>query len=253
MISDLKAFLDEKYIQYNNPEFIQSDPIQVPHLFSKPEDIEIAGFLVATIAWGQRKTIINNALKMMELMDQAPYEFVVHHKSKDLRHFFGFVHRTFNSDDLVWVVTALKVIYSNHASLSELFQPKEDEQNLKNGIDRFRNAMLATTHEKRSQKHVSSPAKGSASKRLMMYLRWMVRQDRSGVDFGIWKNISPALLSCPLDVHSSNVARKLGLLQRKQNDWKAVEELDVQLRKLDPRDPSKYDYSLFGLGVFEGF
>jgi uncharacterized protein (TIGR02757 family) len=253
MISDLKAFLDEKYVQYNNHEFIDSDPIQVPHLFSKPEDIEIAGFLAATIAWGQRKTISNNALKMMELMDQAPYEFVVHHKPKDLRRFSGFVHRTFNSDDLVWVVTALKTIYSNHASLSELFQPKDEELNLKHGIDRFRNAMLKTVHETRSQKHVSSPAKGSASKRLIMYLRWMVRQDQSGVDFGLWKNISPALLSCPLDVHSGNVARKLGLLTRKQNDWKAVEELDVHLRQLDPKDPAKYDYSLFGLGVFEGF
>lgn len=253
MISDLKAFLDEKYIQYNNPEFIQSDPIQVPHLFSKPEDIEIAGFLAATIAWGQRKTIINNALKMMELMDQAPYEFVVHHKPKELKRFSGFVHRTFNSDDLVWVVTALKAIYSNHASLSELFKPISEELNLKNGIDRFRNAMLKTAHETRSKKHVSSPAKGSASKRLIMYLRWMVRHDNTGVDFGIWKNISPALLSCPLDVHSGNVARKLGLLARKQNDWKAVEELDTRLRQLDPTDPAKYDYALFGLGVFEGF
>ncbi len=253
MISDLKVFLDEKYIQYNTPDFLQSDPIQVPHLFSKPMDIEIAGFLAATIAWGQRKTIINNALKMMELMDQSPFEFISGHQSKDLKRFSGFVHRTFNSDDLIWVISALKEIYNAHPSLSSLFQPKKDELNLKNGIERFRDAMLKTPHETRSQKHVSSPSKGSASKRLIMYLRWMVRQDPSGVDFGLWENISPSLLSCPLDVHSGNVARKLRLLQRKQNDWKAVEELDVQLRKLDPRDPAKYDYALFGLGVFEGF
>jgi uncharacterized protein (TIGR02757 family) len=253
MIADLKAFLDEKYLQYNNPKFIESDPIQVPHLFQKKEDIEIAGLLAATIAWGQRKTIIANSLKMMELLDQAPHDFVMNHHPKDLKRFSGFVHRTFNENDLTWFIGALQNIYINHQSLEKVFKPLGDEQNLKNGIDRFRLAMLETPHETRSQKHVSSPAKGSASKRLIMYLRWMIRQDNAGVDFGIWKDISPALLSCPLDVHSGNVARKLGLLNRKQNDWRSVEELDSQLRKLDPTDPAKYDYSLFGLGVFEGF
>jgi uncharacterized protein (TIGR02757 family) len=253
MIADLKAFLDEKYLQYNNPKFIESDPIQVPHLFQKKEDIEIAGLLAATIAWGQRKTIIANSLKMMELLDHAPHDFVMNHQSKDLKRFSGFVHRTFNENDLVWFIEALQNIYRNHHSLENVFKPLSQDANLKNGIDRFRLAMLETPHETRSQKHVSSPLKGSASKRLIMYLRWMIRQDNAGVDFGIWKDISPALLSCPLDVHSGNVARKLGLLNRKQNDWRSVEELDSQLRKLDPTDPAKYDYSLFGLGVFEGF
>lgn len=253
MIADLKAFLDEKYLQYNNPQFIESDPIQVPHLFHKKEDIEIAGLLAATIAWGQRKTIIANSLKMMELLDHAPHDFVMNHQQKDLNRFSGFVHRTFNENDLAWFIMAMQNIYQNHKSLEHAFMPLGHEQNLKNGIDRFRLAMLETSHETRSQKHVSSPAKGSASKRLIMFLRWMIRQDNSGVDFGVWKSISPSLLSCPLDVHSGNVARKLGLLQRKQNDWRAVEELDMQLRKLDPSDPAKYDYALFGLGVFEGF
>ena len=253
MIADLKCFLDEKYVQYNTLDFIESDPIQVPHRFSKKEDIEIAGLLTATIAWGQRKTIINNALKMMELLDQAPHDFVLNHKPKDLHRFSGFVHRTFNPNDLAWFVSALQNIYKTHGSLENLFMPKADEENFKNGLERFRGLMLQTQHETRSQKHVSSPGKGSASKRLIMYLRWMIRQDNAGVDFGIWKDISPALLSCPLDVHSGNVARKLGLLSRKQNDWKAVEELDVQLRKMDAKDPAKYDYALFGLGVFEGF
>lgn len=253
MIADLKAFLDEKYLQYNNPKFIESDPIQVPHLFRKKEDIEIAGLLAATIAWGQRKTIIANSLKMMELLDHAPHDFVMNHQQKDLNRFSGFVHRTFNENDLAWFIMAMQNIYQNHKSLEHVFMPLGDEQNLKNGIDRFRLAMLETSHETRSQKHVSSPAKGSASKRLIMFLRWMIRQDNSGVDFGVWKSISSSLLSCPLDVHSGNVARKLGLLQRKQNDWRAVEELDMQLRKLDPSDPAKYDYALFGLGVFEGF
>ena len=253
MIADIRTFLDEKSEQYNQLKFIESDPICIPHQFSKPKDMEVAGLLTATIAWGQRKTIINNASKMMALMDQSPYEFVVGHQEKDLKRFEGFVHRTFNNEDLVWFIAALKNIYNKHNSLEEAFLPTSSERNMQGGIERFRETMFETPHARRNEKHISNPQKNSAAKRLIMYLRWMVRQDKKGVDFGIWKNISPALLSCPLDVHSGNVARKLGLLKRKQNDWKAVEELDISLRSFDSTDPSKYDFALFGLGVFEGF
>ena len=253
MIPDLKAFLDEKVVQYNNLDFIESDPISIPHQFSLKQDIEIAGLLSATIAWGQRKTIINNANKMMVLMDHSPYAFVTQHQETDLKKIEPFVHRTFQGADLLFFINALKNLYQEHQSLETIFMPLAGENNMANGIDRFRTFMMNNPHEKRSEKHISSPAKGSASKRLIMYLRWMIRQDQQGVDFGIWKNISPALLSCPLDVHSGNVSRKLGLLTRKQNDWKAVAELDLALRQLDPTDPAKYDFALFGLGVFEGF
>ena len=253
MTSNLKEFLDQKYHEYNNPDFIESDPISIPHSFSLNADVEIAGLLTATIAWGQRKTIINNANKIMDLMDSAPHDFILNHHPTDLKRMETFVHRTFNASDLLFFISALQNIYKKHKSLENLFLPNPTDKNMANGIENFRQTMFANIHEPRSEKHISSPAKGSAAKRLVMYLRWMVRQDNHGVDFGIWKNISPALLSCPLDVHSGNVARKLGLLLRKQNDWKAVVELDEQLRALDANDPAKYDFALFGLGVFEGY
>ena len=215
-LNELKDFLDAKVVQYNNPQFLDSDPVQVPHLFTKKEDIEISAFLTATIAWGNRKSIINNANFLMELFDNDPYSFVLSHNESDLKKLEPFVHRTFNSIDLIQI-------------FFELSPPK------------------------RTTKHISDPAKGSAAKRINMFLRWMVRDNASNVDFGIWKSISPSILSCPLDVHSGNVARKLGLLIRKQNDSKAVTELDSQLRKMDPLDPVKYDFALFGLGVFEKF
>lgn len=251
--AELKAFLDEKVIQYNNLKFIESDPIQIPHQFSKKEDIEIAGFLTATIAWGNRKSIINNANRMMELLDHSPFEFVTQHEIADLEGLQNFVHRTFNGDDFVQFIKSLKHIYVNHNGLEAIFKEHAEKKSLQQSIHEFKKIFFETPHLERTKKHVSDPLKNSAAKRINMYLRWMVRQDQVGVDFGIWKSLSPSQLSCPLDVHSGNVARKLGLLKRKQNDSKALAELDKNLRRLDPIDPVKYDFALFGLGVFEGF
>ena len=250
---ELKEFLDTKVEQYNHPRFIESDPIQIPHQFSKKEDIEIAGFLTATIAWGNRKSIINNAYKMMHLLEQSPYDFIINHQDSDLEKLTDFVHRTFNGNDFIQFIRSLKHIYENHNGLEAVFSANIKEQSLQHSIHQFKTHFFEINHLPRTQKHVSDPLKNSAAKRINMYLRWMVRQDQNGVDFGIWKHISPSLLSCPLDVHSGNVARKLGLLKRKQNDGKALNELDNALRKLDPIDPVKYDFALFGLGVFEGF
>ena len=251
--TELKDFLDEKVIQYNTLEFIDSDPIQIPHLFSLKEDIEIAGFLTATIAWGNRKMIINNSKRMMDLMGNSPYDFVMSHTDTQLENLNGFVHRTFNSNDFVTFVRALQHIYTNHNGLEIAFAKNQLPLSMQPSIAAFKKLFFEISHQQRTMKHVSDPLQGSAAKRLNMYLRWMVRQDKKGVDFGIWKSIPTAALSCPLDVHSGNVARKLGLLTRKQNDGKALAELDAALRLLDANDPVKYDFALFGLGVFEGF
>ena len=263
--SELKSFLDEKVIQYNTLDFINSDPVQIPHLFSQKEDIEIAGFLSATIAWGNRKMIIKNAHKMMDLMGNSPYDFVMSHSEDDLERMESFVHRTFNGQDFASFIKGLQHIYKNHNGLEAVFSKnfngnfnyngngKGKTINLQNNIHEFKKLFFEIPHQNRTQKHISDPMNGSAAKRINMYLRWMCRQDNKGVDLGIWKSISPSLLSCPLDVHSGNVARKLGLLTRKQNDGKALAELDLKLRELDPNDPVKYDFALFGLGVFEGF
>jgi uncharacterized protein (TIGR02757 family) len=251
--TELKEFLDAKVDQYNHPRFIESDPIQIPHQFIKKEDVEIAGFLTATIAWGNRKSIINNAKYMMELLDDAPHDFVMNHQKADLEKLQPFVHRTFNGKDFIQFVTSLKHIYKNHGGLESVFFKNGDKASLQNSISKFKTTFFEIEHLPRTQKHISDPTKNSAAKRINMFLRWMVRADNVGVDFGIWKNLSPSQLSCPLDVHSGNVARKLGLLSRKQNDGKALLELDSTLRKLDPKDPVKYDFALFGLGVFENF
>ena len=250
--SDLKTFLDEKAEQYNRAFFIEHDPIQIPHRFSQKQDIEIAALLSAIIAWGNRKSIIQNASNLMERMDQAPYDFILNAEKEDLIKLNGFVHRTFNDFDLKYFVQALQRIYRNHDSLEDLFIIREDEINAKSAIERFRNAFFSG-ETVRTTKHISSPAKNSSAKRLNMFLRWMVRNDHQGVDFGIWHNIPASKLSLPLDVHTGNMSRKLGLLQRKQNDWKAVEEVDAKLRELDADDPVKYDFALFGLGAFEKF
>lgn len=250
---DLKEFLDVKVHQYNNLNFIESDPIQVPHLFNKKEDIEIAGFLTATIAWGNRKSIINNAHQMMVLLDNSPYDFVMNHQETDLENLTPFVHRTFNGDDFIQFIKSLQYIHKTHNGLESIFVKYAEKESLQTAISKFKSTFFEIDHLPRTQKHISDPLKNSAAKRLNMYLRWMVRQDKTGVDFGIWKTLSPSQLSCPLDVHSGNVARKLGLLQRKQNDSKALLELDTSLRQLDANDPVKYDFALFGLGVFEGF
>lgn len=252
-ISDIHSFLDEKVIRYNRPDFIESDPIQIPHLFTKKEDIEIAGFLAATIAWGNRKMIIKNGLRLMELLEQSPYDFVMHHSKKDLENLLPFVHRTFNGQDLVQFIISLQNIYQNHHGLEAVFSKNIANHSTQNSISVFKKIFFEPPHTLRTQKHISDPEQGSAAKRINMFLRWMCRQDSCGVDFGIWKTISPAYLSCPLDVHSGNVARKLGVLHRKQNDAKALLELDTQLRIFDPLDPVKYDFALFGLGVFEQF
>jgi uncharacterized protein (TIGR02757 family) len=252
---ELKDFLEEKYDQYNRNTFIQPDPISIPHQFKKKEDIEIAGFLAATIAWGQRPTIIRNAQKLVEWMDMSPYAFIMGAKEKDMAPFKSFVHRTFNGTDCVYFIRALANIYKKHEGLEHVFSRSvsKADKDLKNAIIHFRETFFELPHPSRTTKHISNPADNSAAKRINMYLRWMVRKDKRNIDFGIWKTIRPSQLSCPLDVHSGNVGRKLGLLKRKQNDWKAVEELTNNLKKFDPDDPVKYDFALFGLGVFEGF
>ncbi|MFT7114360.1 MAG: hypothetical protein ACI8P7_001145 [Candidatus Azotimanducaceae bacterium] len=250
---DVKAFLDEKVIQYNQPFFIESDPIQIPHAFQQKEDIEIAGFLAATIAWGKRTSIISSAKKLMELMGNSPYDFVMLANEMQLERISDFKYRTFQPIDLHYFITSLKNIYTHHGGLETVFTKGFNAADSKSAITHFHNTFFHLDHPQRTQKHVSNPAKGAAAKRINMYLRWMVRQDNKGVDFGLWKKIAPAKLSCPLDVHSGRVARKLGLLNRKQDDWKAVNELDTSLKALDSKDPSKYDFALFGLGIFEGF
>jgi uncharacterized protein (TIGR02757 family) len=231
--SELKEFLDEKVVLYNNPSFIDSDPIQIPHQFTQKEDIEIAAFLTATIAWGNRKMIIGNAQKLINLMGNAPHDFIMSHNNNDLDKFDHFVHRTFNSQDTITFIKALKNIYANHQGLESVFAKNQQPNSLQQSISSFKTIFFEIEHQKRTTKHVSDPLAGSAAKRLNMFLRWMCREDKAGVDFGLWKSINPSCLSCPLDVHSGNVARKLNLLTRKQNDAKALAELDSNLRFFD--------------------
>ena len=251
--AELKEFLDEKVILYNNPKFIDSDPIQIPHLFSKKEDIEISGFLTAIISWGNRTMIIRNAHKMMELLDNSPHDFILNHQEKDLKSLEGFVHRTFNYIDFQQFIKSLQHIYLRHGGLETVLAIQDQTKTYQTAIHNFKTVFFEVQHQQRTQKHISDPLKNSAAKRINMFLRWMVRNDKAGVDFGVWPTHNPSHLSCPLDVHSGNVARKLKLLPRKQNDWKAVAELDKNLRSLDASDPVKYDFALFGLGVFEKF
>ena len=247
----MKKLLDEKVDFYNRPSFIEEDPISIPHLFSAKEDIEISGFLTAVISWGQRKTILSNARKLMKMMDYAPYEFIMGFGGADLKPFEHFVHRTFNGEDCITFLTSLQNIYRHHGGLEKLFSTDAEYPSIKKSLDRFRNIFLEIPHLPRTEKHVADPFKNAAAKRLNMFLRWMVRRDVRGVDFGIWRKIDPAQLMCPLDVHSGSVARRLGLLKRMQNDWKAVEELTDILRRFDRTDPVKYDFALFGIGMYE--
>jgi uncharacterized protein (TIGR02757 family) len=248
---EIYQLLEEKYNQFNRKLFIESDPISIPHLFSKKEDVEIAAFLSATIAWGQRATIIKNANQLVSLMDMEPYDFILNHTEKDLERFNNFKHRTFNTIDICYFIKSLQNIYTKHNGLESVFalNPNDIQQSIGN----FKHIFFEIKHPQRTTKHVSDPLKNSSAKRINMFLRWMVRNDNRGVDFGLWNSINAKNLMCPLDVHSGNVARKLGLLQRTQNDWKAVEELTSNLRNFDKNDPIKYDFSLFGLGVFEKF
>ncbi len=253
--NDVKELLDEKYFQFNNRDFIETDPISIPHQFSKKEDIEIASLLVATIAWGQRTSIINNGNKLMRLMNDEPYDFIMNFGKKDALRFDAFVHRTFNATDCVFFLQSLKNLYTKHKGLEAAFSKNRHpgETDVKQAIAGFRSLFLEPEHLQRTEKHISNPLAKSSAKRLCMFLRWMVRKDKHGVDFGIWKAISPAQLCLPLDLHTGNVSRKLGLLTRTQNDWQAVEEITAVLRSFDEKDPVKYDFSLFGLGAFEGF
>jgi len=251
---DLKNFLDEKYSQYSSRIFIENDPLTIPHRYSRKEDIEIAAFLTATIAWGQRVTIIRNAGKLMEWMDHAPVDFMLNSTDSDVEIFRTFVHRTFHGEDCYFFINRLRSIYRSGSSLEALFSEGfSRHKSMAGAISHFRDIFFAAEHRQRTEKHISNPAKNAAAKRLNMFLRWMVRDDPASVDFGLWKTLPASALMCPLDVHTSSVSKKLGLLKRKQPDWKAVVELTGQLRKLEPEDPVKYDIPLFALGAFEGF
>jgi uncharacterized protein (TIGR02757 family) len=253
-MEEILTLLEVKYQLYNTRRFIKTDPVSIPHRYKRKEDIEISGLLTALISWGNRKSILNSADRIMSYLENEPFNFITTASVNEFRRFNHFVYRTFNSDDLLFMIYALRNIYLEEGGL----EPVALSSFNKNGeietvISGLRNALLKTEHLKRSEKHLANPENGSAAKRINMFLRWMVREDKSNVDFGIWKQIPSSALMCPLDIHSGNVARKLGLLGRKQNDWKAVEELTDKLRKFDKNDPVKYDFALFGMGVFEGW
>jgi len=251
---EIKDFLEFKFHQYNTSQFIAEDPICIPHQFSKKQDIEIAAFFAAILGWGKRTTIIQSANHLLELMDNAPFDFIMNYESKDLKAFEYFKHRTFNGFDCVVFLNSLQVIYHLYNSLDDCFADlKHEHKDLPEILSNFKLLFFKNQFDIRSTKHIADPLKGSAAKRLNMFLRWMVRKDNSGVDFGIWNSLDPSDLFCPLDAHTSRVSRKLGLLARKQNDWKAVVELTQKLREFDPSDPIKYDFALFGLGIYEDF
>ena len=250
----LYNLLESKYKQYNTTDFVALDPICIPHRFTKKEDIEIMGFIAAVLAWGQRKTIINKCTDLIERMDGAPHQFITQHEDIDLKQLEGFVHRTFNDTDLLYFVYALKELYSAFTSMEEVFLTgmNKNSLNIEGGLIAFRNYFFSFEHPHRTRKHISSPETKSACKRLNMFLRWMVRRDKKGVDFGIWKGIQHEHLVYPCDVHVDRIARQLGLITRTQVDWKTAVELTENLKGLDPKDPVKYDFALFGMGVVEG-
>lgn len=249
----LRDLLEHKYLQYNKPEFIENDPVSVPHLFTDLTDIEIAGFFSAMIAWGNRKTIVRNALKLVGSMDHAPYDFVMHAQGHDLKAISSFVHRTFNGEDVIFLIACLRAFYNKYGSMRHFFllQAKAGIS-LREMLIQFRQALLLHTGHCHAYKHIPDMAKNTAAKRLNMFLRWMVRKDSHGVDFGIWQPFPASVLMIPLDVHTSRVAGKLGLLQIRNSNWKAVEQLTQNLRYFDPADPVKYDFALFGMGIYEG-
>lgn len=252
--SDLKDLLDNRVALYNNLSFIEEDPISIPHLFSSKENIEISGFLTAIISWGQRKQIIKSARHLMSLMDDDPYAFLLDSDKADLLRFRHFYYRTFNNTDCIFFLNRLKETYKSGKNLQQLFENQYAEAgNIKDSITGFRQQFFGKANPERSGKHLSDPAKGSSAKRINMFLRWMVRKDENGVDFGLWNGIPRSELRIPLDIHIGYVARKLGLLQRSNDDWKSVEELTTVLRQFDPADPVKYDFALFGLGINEKF
>lgn len=250
MHSDIADTLNYYHDLYNNSDFIESDPVFIPHQFSEKHDIEISGLFAATLAWGQRTTIIKNSMRLMQLMDHAPYDFIMHHSDSDLMRFGNFVHRTFNSDDVLNFVKGLKHIYGNEKNIGSVFENylNKNPDDVAGAISHFRNKMLQGFKSERTKKHVADPLANSSAKRLCMYMRWMVRKDKRKVDFGLW-NIPASVLHCPLDLHSARSARELGLLTRTQNDWKAVVELTENLKLYDATDPVKYDFALFGMSI----
>jgi uncharacterized protein (TIGR02757 family) len=251
---NIAKLLEIKFRQYNQVSFIALDPICVPHKFRLLQDIEISGFFAATLAWGLRKTIINNATHLMNLMDDSPYQFITTHQTSDLKRFLKFAHRTFNATDLLYFIYFLNYHYSVHKSLETAFiNPDEKANTLEVSLRYFYEYFFSLDHPLRTHKHVATPAKNSACKRLCMYLRWMVRCDNQGVDFGLWKQITPAQLICPMDVHVSRVSYQLGLIDKPVSNWKTALQLTNNLKKIDPKDPCKYDYALFALGVIEDF
>jgi uncharacterized protein (TIGR02757 family) len=253
-ILDIKDFLDEKVEQFNQPGFITNDPISIPHAFRKKQDIEIAGLFAAVLAWGQRVTIIRKCQELMKMMDNAPHQFILHHRERDLKPLLEFKHRTFNTTDTLYFIAWLKWFYQKNDSLEKAFVVPPTEQTIENGLIHFQQLFFSLPDAPhRTRKHIPSPERKSTCKRLSMYLRWMVRQDKKGVDFGIWKTIQPAQLVCPCDLHVDRVGRRLKLIRRKQTDWQTALELTANLRKLDPLDPVRYDFALFGLGIEEGW
>jgi uncharacterized protein (TIGR02757 family) len=253
-LSDLRDFLDEKVAEFNRPSFIEFDPVSIPHEYKKKQDIEIAGLIAAVLAWGQRVTIINKSRDFLNRMDRSPHDFLLNHKAKDVKRFKDFKHRTFNEIDALYFIEFLSQFYHKHNSLEEAFAIRPGDDHVGSGLINFQRTFFSLEDfPTRTKKHIPTPERKSACKRINMYLRWMVRNDNNGVDFGIWKNISPAQLICPCDVHVDRVGRKLKLIKRKQVDWETALELTFNLRKLDPFDPVKYDFALFGLGVMEKY
>lgn len=253
-LAELREFLDERVQRYERPEFIKDDPVLIPHRYTHYPDIEIAGLFASVLAWGQRPVILRNASEILRRMDDKPHDFVLHHAPKELKQLEGFVHRTFNDTDLLYFVHFLKHWYLKHDSLEPLFTPASGEHDVTSGLIRFHQVFFGLPEApRRTQKHIATPARNSACKRINMYLRWMVRSNRGGVDFGLWKSIRPDQLICPIDLHVERVARKLGLIRAKTINWNTALALTEKLRLLDPLDPVKYDYALFGLGVVENY
>jgi len=253
-IHELREFLDEKSLFYNRPEFIETDPIYIPHLFQEKQDIEISGFFAAVFAWGQRKTIINKCKEFLTLMDYAPYDFILNHNEKDLLPVIHFKHRTFNATDALYFIHFLKFHYTHHNSLEDLFINDCNREPVEAALTNFQHSFFSLPEAPdRTKKHIPTPRRNSTCKRMNMFLRWMVRKDHNSVDFGIWETIKMKDLICPIDIHVDRIARKLTLIKRKTTDWKTALELTCNLRKLDPDDPVKYDFALFGMGILEKY
>lgn len=256
-LEKLQDFFNRKVKQYNQPSFIKEDPVCIPHMFTKKQDIEISGFFAAIFAWGNRTTIINKSKLLMKLMDDDPYDFIVNHQPQDLKPFLDFKHRTFNTTDLLYFIAFLQHHYSKSKSLESAFTKHlngTEKEPVQEALIHFHHYFFSLQDvPPRTKKHIATPEKKSNCKRLNMYLRWMVRKDNCGVDFGVWNKLKPSQLICPIDVHVARVATRFGLLQRKQTDWNAALELTGYLRTLDVKDPAKYDFALFGLGVIENY